>query len=207
MPESMPPLPPDQKPMDDEPEATKPPAHAVDANDVELAARLFKENGLGLDNMRITRVISQDFPKTPEFEARTSVTVHVQQLYHNLPVEGSGSGLVYNFNNAKLVDWFSDGHGEKRKILADLKIELKPTITRWQAIEGLRKYALLDPMVRHRIEGPGAAHLIILNTETSGQKPAKYILAWRVNIGGDHPFALIDATSGKMLSYDNGIRY
>jgi len=200
MPESMPPLPQDQKPAADEPMPTKPPAHAVAANEVQLAETLFKNNGLDLDNLRITRVISVEHQHN-----RKEVIVHAQQLYHHLPVEGRD--LVYVFRNGEVDRSHVDENARKRKELADLEINLAPAIARWQAVEGMRRHALLDPMVKDGIDGQAtAANLVIFNTEKGHANPPNYVLAWRAHIGREFPYAIIDATSGKMLFYDNGIR-
>ena len=74
-------------------------------------------------------------------------------------------------------------------------------------IEGLRLYILSDPMCRKSEDKGYDAHLVILNYSSVGSGQAQHILAWRVYRVGGHPCAIIDATSGKMLSYDNGIRY
>lgn len=202
LPKSMPPLPAGQGPEAEEPAPAKPPAHAVDAKSVELAAGLFKEQGLSIDRLRITRVIIDDLMKMPVPKPVTNIIVHVQQLYSNLPVHGRNGELVYVFRNGQL-DNSCAGNEQQRKAIADLKIDCKPVITRWQALEGLRQYSHRDAKPKDQ----GNAQLVILNTESIGIRPARYILAWRANMAGGYPYAFIDAISGEMLMYDNGIRY
>lgn len=213
MPETMPPLPAGQKPAPEEHAPAKPPPHGVDEKSVELVARLFKDNNLSLDNLQITRVIAEDLMTMPVPKPGTSVIVHVQQLYRNLPVHGSGGELVYDFLDGRLnAAGMGRENEQKRKTVADLNIELMPVITRWQAIEGMHQYAERDPMSKRlppttRTVNQWDAHLVILDSELGGNAPRRPILAWRVARRGGAIHAFIDATSGKMLSYDNGIRH
>lgn len=198
MPETMPPLPSDQKPVD-EPLPQNPHADGVTAKDVERVAALFKENGMSLENLRITRLISLR-KNSPHLR------VEVQLHDHNVPVLDSYH--VFDFNNGKLSKPASrEDVKERVKTLAGIGNELKPTVTRWQVIEGYRKYVRLDPLAKNEAENEVDARLVLYNTADRGM-PEKYGLAWEVSlVRGAPPYATIDATSGKMLRYDNGIRH
>jgi len=197
MPETMPALPPGQKP-EVEPLPQQPPAHTVGAKDLERVGTLFKENGLSLENLRVTRIIS--LPKNP-----AHVSVEVQLHHHNLPV--SDAYEMFRFLNDKLRNPESRENLEKRlKALADSEIPGKPTITRWQAIEGLRQHVRLDPMRKGEAEGEVEARLLIANA-ADREKPEMHLLAWEVSIKNAGITATINATSGKMLSYSNAINH
>jgi len=197
MPETMPTLPSGQKP-EVEPLPEQPLAHTVGAKDLERVSALFKENGLSLENLRVTRIIS--LPKNPAF-----LSVEVQLHYHNLPV--SDAYEMFRFHDRKLRNPESRINVEKRvKAFADLEIPGNPAITRWQVIEGLRQYVRLDPMRKGEAEGEVEARLLIANAADRGN-PETYLLAWQVSIKNTGITATINATSGKMLSYFNGINH
>jgi len=198
MPETMPPLPPGQQAVD-EPLPQNPHSDGVTAKDVERVTALFKENGISLENLRITRLISLR-KNSPHLR------VEVQLHDHNVPVLESYH--VFDFMDGKLSKPVSrEAVKEKVKELAGIGNELKPTVTRWQVIEGFRQYVRLDPLAKSEAEKEVAARLVLYNTADRGE-PEKYGLAWEVSLaGGAPPRATIDATSGKMLRYDNGIRH
>jgi hypothetical protein len=198
MPETMPPLPTGQQPVD-EPLPQNPHGDGVTAKDVERVAALFKENGMSLENLRITRLISLR-KNSPHLR------VEVQLHDHNVPVLDSYH--VFDFTDGKLDDPASrEAVKEKVKTLAGIGNKRKPTVTRWQVIEGYRQYVRLDPLAKNEAEKEVAARLVLNNTADRGM-PEKYGLAWEVSLApGGPPYATIDATSGKMLRYDNGIRH
>jgi len=197
MPASMPPLPPDQKP---EVEALPqvPPAHKVVGRDLQRVSALFEENGLSLENLMVTRIVS--LPKNPAY-----VSVETQLHYHNLLVADAYE--MFRFKDGKLVvPAIREDVLNRLKALAAAEIPVKATITRWQVIEGLRQHVRLDPMQKGEAEGNVNAHLLIIDVAGRGE-PEKYILAWKVSIEAAAITAAIDATSGKMFSYFNGINH
>ncbi|MEK7608152.1 MAG: hypothetical protein AAB495_01075 [Patescibacteria group bacterium] len=158
--------------------------HVVSADDLIIAKGLFEKNNIEMGALAITQVVKDDLG-----------TTHVwgDQFYNGLVLFTGKIG--YHFDKSGRHNFTS---GER---VGDIRISTDPSISMTMAAKIARKKIMSE----YRF----AAELGIfdISAGTSGLKP-NYMLVWKIKPDAiDYPYIIIDARSGSIIRYDDGIRY
>jgi hypothetical protein len=194
------------------------PAYAAEpslSNEAEAKAlRLFRQNGIAMDNLKISQFIQY---------REGGGMVLCDQTYKGLPIFFAQVG--YHFHANGKVMRTRKGQvfvgGNKKIDPKAINIDVNPTITRQEAVDifvqrsarpapGLtlngrptspRPGIFIDPSTVEVVLG-----LFDLTTFGWNLKSPSYMLAWHAT-SARIPHAVISAKSGHVLWFDDGVRY
>jgi hypothetical protein len=173
------------------------------------ALRLFRQNGIAMDNLKISKFIQYR-------QGGGMVVCH--QTYKGLPI--FFAQVAYHFNAKGKVKRTRKGQvfvgGAKKIGPKRINVDVTPTITRAEAVDIFVKRSArsgfpIDPSSVEVVLGLFDIHIF-----GSKKTPLVYGLAWHATIAAKrypfaispfairYPFAIIGATGGGVLMFDDG---
>jgi len=166
------------------------------AEDSVKINNLFEKNNITNDDCQsIERFIDDQY----------STNIWCGQFYRNLPV--IWGSLLYTFDPSGTLRKGSKGSKDSYndKLSSELNIDIDPTIPEKEAISTFIDSA---KMRDKNITSTTAIATLGIYNKNSGMSYTQpdYKLIWYVKFNKKYPFAIIDATSGIVYYYDNGIR-
>ena len=170
--------------------------HSVSATDLTTARELFQKNNIEMGTLAIVEVTKDE---------RGFTHIWGKQFYNGLPVFFGNIG--YHFDQSGraqdrlIIDGSKDIYTSGDRI-GDLGLSTEPSISASTASRKAREKMKANYFFSAELG------VLNLNAGTSYAKP-NFVLVWRVEPKGvdNYPYADIDANSGKLLQYDDGIRY
>ena len=169
--------------------------HPISSDNLEVVQWLFEKNGLDLKRYQV-----KSFGMYPEYAQNPQATyygIRAGQVYKGLPIFLDDVGYGFN-KNGDLV------YRADRRLIYNMGTEFseKPRIS-------------VDDAAQKAVDAhPGSfagnkliTELGFHNKHVGMSSEPDYVLAWRITTGGEWPFAIVDATNGEVLYYDDGIRY
>lgn len=168
--------------------------HSVSSADLAVAQELFQKNNIEMGTLAIYRVYKDE---------HGTMHVSASQFYKGLPVFFGEIG--YHFDQSGRAHSNIDGEagiytsGDR---IGDLGISTEPSISISAAAKRAREKMKLNYFFTAELG------VLDLNAGASYATP-NFVLAWRMKPkdAETYPYAIIDANTGKLLRYDDGIRY
>jgi hypothetical protein len=169
--------------------------HTISSDNLEVVRWLCQKNGLDLNNFEVDWFNID--PRCADNPEATYYGIRAIEIYEGLPVFLEKVG--YGFNKDGMLVYRAD-----RKSIHNASSDLstEPTISKVQAAQ-----KAADAYPGSFAGREMMAELGFHNRYVGMGRGAEYVLAWRITTGGEWPFAIVDASNGELLYYDDGIRY
>ena len=181
-------------------EYVEPIVHPASEEEVALAQQLFSQNGISLDNLRINRVIQDEF----------GTNFQCDQFFQSILILYGDS--IYSFNPAGELKFCS---GEP---VQNLSLSTTPRVCR----EDAAAVAVEAPAQMGSLAGNDWLEYLGWTTQDCftatlvlwwtcpNRNPCgtDYVLSWWIRNSNrdEYPYAVINAEDGRLLFYDDGIR-
>ena len=162
--------------------------HEISAGELVLVKQIFEKNKLDIHGLQFTWFKADD-----ESQPQATYEIHIsaKQFYSDLPI--FLGGITYHFNKSTgILDSISG------KRVTDLNISTTPRVSIHEAAKksGVASALLNGELGVYSIDPTPAD----LNSDF------QYMLAWKITPrDSEYPVAFVDATTGKVLYYFNGI--
>ena len=158
--------------------------HKVASKELSLAQELFENNNVDFSTLAI-RSVGKD--------RHGNTHIGADQIYKNLRI--ITNDLIYHFDESGVITSVSG------VVIDEINISTDPNISINEAVN----------LVKHRMSSSyiltGELGFFDLNAG-SGNTKVNFTLVWKMKPRlSEYPYAIVDAYSGEILRYDDGIRY
>jgi len=169
--------------------------HQVSSDNLAVVEWLFEKNGLDLKRYQVKRFgMYPDYSQNPQ---ATYYGIRAGQVYKGLPIFLDDVG--YGFNKDGDLVYRAD-----RRLIYNMGKEFseKPRFSMEDA-----EQKAVDAHSAAFGSQQVTAELGFHNRYVGMSHDPDYVLVWKITTGGEYPFAIVDADTGEVLCFDDGIRY
>lgn len=173
-------------------------SNRVSTGELAIAKELFRKNNIDIGTLAVVRVEKDEFGGTH---------IRSDQFYKGLPI--FFEDIIYHFDASGFtiktevspIDG-TQGIVVSGERIGELDLSIEPKISMYAAARKAREKMKLNYFFTAELG------ILDLNAGISYAKP-NFVLVWKVKPRGvdEYPYTVIDANNGRLLKYDDGIRY